>query len=69
MTEYNQKFPEGFIDYYLQMANKAVVYGVPANELTRDEAVACMISAFHDNVVLRAQHQKDLTVLGGGKVQ
>lgn len=69
MTEYNEKFPDGFIEYYLQFLPSCQIYGIPATEFTRDEALACMMSAFHDMAVLRAQHEKDLDVMAGKPMQ
>lgn len=69
MTKYNEKFPDGFIEFYLQHLEVCSIYGIPAKDLTRDEAVACMISAFHDLAMIRAQHEKDLDVMAGKPMQ
>lgn len=69
MTEYNELLPEGFVEYYLKFADKALIYGIPAKELTHEEALACMMSAFHDLAMIRAQHEKDLDVIAGKPVQ
>ncbi len=38
--------PKGFIDEYLKDAESCIFFGVPIQELTRDELIACAIAGW-----------------------
>ena len=59
----NSRLPLGMVEAMLKEAEGCTMFGAPVVELTRDEAIACMMLVCQQLSAGRDQYRKDLDFL------
>lgn len=57
--------PKDFVDRNLKEAKGSLFYGVPIEDLTRDELIACCVAGWRGLHKQREEHSKQLDFLSG----
>ena len=61
------KLPEHFVKTNLQKSKGCMIFGVPIEDMTRDELIACAVSGWQGQDMQRQEHARQLNVLAGFK--
>ncbi|APE04820.1 hypothetical protein BM528_02740 [Alteromonas sp. RW2A1] len=59
--------PKSFVESNLEKAKGSLFFGVPIEEMTRDELIACCVAGWQGQSDQRQEHARQLDVLSGMK--
>ena len=57
--------PKSFVERNLEKAKGALFFGVPVEEMTRDELIACCVAGWQGQNDQRQEHARQLKLLAG----